>query len=230
MHLQPISNTTPNFQANHLRSVKVLSGALQAKQDVIDIYSINKSDKDVIQKLLNKIDMKDRRDGFAVKEKNTVNNAIRLVLNRALGLSNDKDGGVYLAIKNNKKVAGVLDYTMSEAPLLKNLVAWRGSNQEAVRANLFSEFLKNVNDANQKVEWHDRVDVFAYAEPESKGNKWLKESGFRAPAQEKIVRERLELDANLIPSSIHEKDTISPDIRIVPDIKKENVELKDLQI
>lgn len=230
MHLQPINNTTPNFGASYLRSARIAGGRLKSHENVIDIYSINKDDRDLIEKLMMKIDLKERQDSMAVKEKNTVNSTIRYVLNKALHLDKKSKDGVFIAVKDGKQVTGLLDYTNGESPLLKNLISWHGKDRETSRINLFTEFLRTVDRSNQERGWHEMVDVAAYAEPKTKGNKWLKESGFHAPAQPKSPRERLKMDAALIPGSIREKEALAHEMKIKNDVKIQNVELKDLNI
>lgn len=83
MQIQSIKNT-PNFQANYLRTAQqtVKYGCI-SKQTPIDIYSIDSRDKDLIEKLLVKIDLREnRKDASAVKEKNSLNDTIRFVLNK----------------------------------------------------------------------------------------------------------------------------------------------------
>ena len=230
MHLQPINNTTPNFGASYLRSARIAGSKFKSHENVIDIYSINKDDKDLIEKLLMKIDLKERKDSTAVKEKNNINNTIRYVLNKALHLDKKSKDGVYIAVKDGKQVTGLLDYTNGESPMLKNLISWYGKDRETSRVNLFTEFLKSIDKKNQELDWHERFDVAAYAEPKTKGNKWLKASGFHAPAQPKSPRERLQLDANLIPGSIREKEASAYEMKIKSDEKAQNIKLHDLDI
>ena len=229
MHLQPINTAEPNFKANYLRSVKIINGKINPQKNVVDIYSINKEDKNLIEKLLIKIDLKDRKDSLAIKEKPTVNNTIRHILEKALKLGSKSKDRVYMAVKDGKHVAGFLDYTDGETPLLRNLVAWYGKDKEASRINLLTEFLHNIDKANQSRQWSERADITALVAPESKGNRWLKDGGFHAPAQPKSDKERLQLDANLIPSSIRQLETGSTDMRITTDLEQ-NVNLNDLDL
>ncbi len=230
MHLQPISATMPAFEANYLRRANITNGMSKVKNDFIDVYSINKDDKDLIQKLLCKVDLQERRDSMAVKEKNNINSTIRYLLNKALNISDDSKGGVYIAVKNNKQVTGMLDYTDSGVPLLKNLIAWHGKDKEITRVNLFNELLQRTNRANAMLPVEEQVELVTYAEPKTKGAKWLKDKGFYAPSQTMYSRERLKMDANTIPEKINENQVSDLKMEVTSHLDRPNVQLKDLQI
>ena len=74
MQIQSVNNA-PNFQANYLRTAeKSVKYGLYSAPSKIDIYSIDSRDKDLIEKLLVKTDLKmTRKDAAAVKEKNSIN-------------------------------------------------------------------------------------------------------------------------------------------------------------
>ena len=183
MQIQSVKNT-PSFQANRLRTAMKLTENTGKYQSAIDIYSINSSDSALIDKLLLKLDLKERTDSFAIKEKPNVNETIRNILTKAKMLKEDSSDGVYLAVQNGKRVTGFLDYTNSGIPLLKNLVVWKGKEQDNTRLNLFTEFLKGVGITSSE-------SITSYSEEKSRGNKWLQTQGFEIPQQYKFARQRL---------------------------------------
>lgn len=195
MQIQSINTNTPNFQANRLRTAVRLAKTANRPNTSIDIYSINSSDSELINKLLMKIDLKNRTDLFAVKEKNNVNDTIRNVLTKALNLTEKSSDGVYIAVKNGKHVTGLLDFTDSGIPLLKNLVVWRGNKKNDTRMNLFMQFLKGVGKKS-------KTNVVAYAEDKTKGGKWLLEQGFTIPPQNRFARQRFVMPKNEIKSNL----------------------------
>ena len=223
MQIQAINTNTPNFQANRLRTASKLITDQKQPKSVIDIYSINKSDSDLINKLLMKIDLKDRSDLLAVKEKNNVNDAIRNILTKALNLTEKSSDGVYMAVSNNKYVTGLLDYTNGGIPLMKNLVVWRNANKGAARMNLFAQFLHDSQKAG-------KTDVVAYAEPKSKGGKWLLEHGFGIPDQNNFPRHRFVISKNDLKNNIKSTEkTIETNSNMQAAEKSENnIELNNL--
>lgn len=218
MQIQPVNNS-PDFQANHLRTAQILNK--KNKINLIDIYSINKSDKNLIDNLLLKINTKKRLDNYGVREKNNVNDTVSYLLRKASMLDAEAKDGVYIAVKNGKQVTGILDYTDGGIPLLKNLTVWSGGNKEASRKNLFTEFLRHVERRNNSSA--EPSDIFVYAEPKSKGNKWLKESGFMpAEKNRNVIRERLKMDALVIGQNARKLEF---DVEFVTDMKNKQVEL-----
>ena len=183
MQIQSINTNTPNFQANRLRTAVRLAKAANQPNTSIDIYSINSSDSEFINKLLMKIDLKNRKDSHGLKEKENVNDTIRNVMNKALKLNENSSDGVYIAVKNGKHITGLLDYTNGGIPLLKNLVVWRGNKENDSRMNLFMQFLKNIGKKS-------KTDVVTYAETGTKGSEWLLEQGFTIPNQNLFTRQR----------------------------------------
>lgn len=89
------------------------------KVNSIDIYSINKSDKSLIDNLLLKLDAKKRSDANGVREKNNVNDTVSYVLRKASMLDGKAKDGVYIAVKNGKQVTGILDFTDGGTHCLK---------------------------------------------------------------------------------------------------------------
>lgn len=183
MQIQSVNNT-PAFQANQLRTVYKFAKNTGKHQTSIDIYSINKSDSELIDKLLLKVDLKNRADGLAIREKQNVNDAIRNILTKAKMLNENSTDGVYMAVQNSDRVIGFLDYTNGGMPLLKNLVALRGKEQNNTRLNLFTEFL-------QRVGIKSKENIANYSEEKSKGNRWLQAQGFEVPQQIRYARQRL---------------------------------------
>lgn len=232
MQIQSVNNA-PNFQANHLRTAKMITGAVKPKETTIDIYSINKADSDVINKLLLKIDLKDRKDAKAVKEKNNVNDTIRYVLTKALNLKEDSKDGVYIAVKDGKHVTGVLDYTNGGMPLMKNLMSWNGNKNDASRLNLFTEFLRGVARSNKNRNVFNAADIAVYAEPKTKGHKWLLNNGFEVPEQMKAARQRLVMQDDVISTIAKVDETLleaNTGMKINKNMKHKQVELKNLNI
>lgn len=232
MQVQSVNNT-PNFQANHLRTAKMIAGSVKPKETTIDIYSINKADSDIINKLLMKIDLIDRKDAKAVKEKNNINDTIRYVLTKALNLKEDSKDGVYIAVKDGKHVTGVLDFTNCGMPLLKNLMSWSGNKNDASRINLFTEFLRGVARSNKNRNIFNAVDIAAYAEPKTKGHKWLLNNGFEVPEQMKAARQRLVMQDDVISSIAKVDETLleaNTGMKINKNMKHKQVELKNLNI
>lgn len=232
MQIQSVNNT-PNFQANHLRTAKMAVGAVKPRETTIDIYSINKADSDIINKLLMKIDLKDRKDAKAVKEKNNINDTIRYVLTKALNLKENSKDGVYIAVKDGKHVTGVLDFTNGGMPLMKNLMSWSGNKNDASRMNLFTEFLRGVARSNKNRNAFNAVDIAVYAEPKTKGHKWLLDNGFEVPEQMKIVRQRLVMHDDVISTVAKVKETLleaNTGMKINKNMKHKQVELKNLNI
>lgn len=232
MQIQSVNNT-PNFQANHLRTAKMITGAVKPKETTIDIYSINKADSDIINKLLMKIDLKNRLDAKAVKEKNNVNDTLRYVLNKALNLKEDSKDGVYIAVKDGKHVTGVLDFTNGGMPLMKNLISWSGNKNDISRMNLFTEFLRGVARSNKNRNVFNAVDITAYAEPKTKGHKWLIGNGFEVPEQMKAARQRLVMHDDVISTTAKGNDYLleaNTGMKINKNMKHEQVELKNLNI
>lgn len=224
MHLQPVNSNTTAFGANHLRSIKIASDALNSRATKIDIYSIDKKDSDLIGKLLLKTDLKSRSDEKALQEKSTLDNTLRYVLNKALHLENNQNSGVLISVKNNKYVTGLLDYTNSGMPLIKDLMAWNKRDREVTRSNLLVGFLNNVAKNSEK------SDVVAYAEPKSKGNKWLKEVGFSAPEGPKYARERVKLDADKVAEVAAEQEKSIQNLHVLDTNANEDVKLVNLII
>lgn len=232
MQILPVNNNAPNFEANRLRTAEMISERISHNKKVliadnITIYSINKSDKGLIDNLLSKLGAKNRSDANAVKEKNTVNDTISYVLNKALHLDEKVKDGVYIAVKNDKQITGILDFTDGGIPLLKNLVVWGGGNKEASRVNLFTQFLRSVERRNKKA--LEQADIFVYAEPKTKGNKWLKESGFISTEKDnKVIRERLKMDASVISDNARNREfdvEFITNMHINKNMKHEKVEL-----
>ena len=234
MQIQAVNNA-PNFQANYLRTAQqaVKYGSHPASSK-IDIYSIDSRDKDLIEKLLVKTDLKpNRKDAAAVKEKNNINDTIRYILNKALHLDEKSNDGVYIAVKNNKHLTGLLDFTNGSSPVLKNLISWRGNKDEATRSNLFEEFLRYIEKANNNRNWYSKVDITAYSEPKTKGTRWLKENGFVLPEGSKAsVRERLVMEDDVIASSRQkvEERLEAAGLKVNKNLKHSQVELKNLDL
>lgn len=232
MQIQSV-NSAPNFQANHLRTAVKLSQKTGKPSSTIDIYSINNSDNDLINKLLMKIDLRERTDLRAVKEKKNVNDTIRYVLNKALHLSEKSKDGVYIAVKDGKQVTGFLDYSDGGIPMIKNLTSWRGNQHDMTRTNLFTTFLRSVAKGNQSRNDFEKVSIMAYAEPKSKGYKWLLNNGFLAPTQMKAVRQRVELEPDFImPNVKHAEELLETNdgFKISKNMRHETVELKNLDL
>lgn len=225
MQIQSVNNT-PAFQANHLRTaVKLAQNAGQHKA-AIDIYSINKSDSEFINKLLLKLDLKDRADGTAVKEKRNINDTIRSVLTKALHLDEKSNDGVYMAVENGKRISGFLDYTNGGMPLIKSLVSWRGKEKNNVRMNLFSEFLHKVGIPSGE-------DIAVYAEPKSKGHKWLLEQGFTIPAQPAFTRQRLVMPQEAVIANTAKSDRLLEDnagMKITQNSERTQIELTNFEL
>ena len=118
MQIQTVNNS-PNFQANHLRTAKMVNKKI--KVNSIDIYSINKSDKSIIDNLLLKLDAKKRSDANGVREKNNVNDTVSYVLRKASMLDGKAKDGVYIAVKNGRKVTAFTNDEEAEAKM-NNLV------------------------------------------------------------------------------------------------------------
>lgn len=234
MQIQAVNNV-PNFQANYLRTAQqaVKYGSHPASSK-IDIYSIDSRDKDLIEKLLVKIDLREnRKDVSAVKEKNNINDTIRYVLNKALHLDENSRDGVFIAVKDNKQLTGLLDFSNGVSPMLKNLISWRGNKDDVTRANLMAEFLKHVEKANNKRKWYDKVDITAYSEPKTKGTRWLKENGFVLPEGSKAsARERLVMEDDVIASSRQkvEERLEAAGLKVNKNLKHSQVELKNLDL
>ena len=224
MQIQSVKNT-PSFQANRLRTAFKLAENAGKYQSAIDIYSINSSDSGLIDKLLLKLDLKERTDSFAIKEKPNVNETIRNILTKAKMLKEDSSDGVYLAVQNGKRVTGFLDYTNSGMPLLKNLVAWRGKNQSNTRLNLFTEFLQRVGIKSQE-------SITSYSEEKSKGNKWLRDLGFGIPPQSRYARQRLLMPQNTVSENAAkcEKMLENDDLKITQYSKPQMIELTNLDL
>lgn len=234
MQIQSINNT-PNFQANYLRTAQqTVKYGLHSKQTPIDIYSIDSRDKDLIEKLLVKIDLREnRKDASAVKEKNSLNDTIRFVLNKALHLDEKSRDGVFIAVKDNKQLTGLLDFSNGDLPMLKNLISWRGNKDDVTRSNLMAEFLKHVEKANNNRKWYDKVNITVYSEPKSKGNKWLKQNGFGLPDGSKpAIRERLVMECDVIYSSRKnlEQKLENAGVDIKKNLKHSQVELQHLDL
>ena len=221
-------NTNTHPMQNGVSYSKTLENEYEDILNIGKIFDV----QDRAEAIVN--DMKDtitkvEKETKGIKEKPTVNNTIRHILEKALKLGSKSKDRVYMAVKDGKHVAGFLDYTDGETPVLRNLVAWYGKDKEASRINLLTEFLHNIDKANQSRQWSERADITALVAPESKGNRWLKDGGFHAPAQPKSDKERLQLDANLIPSSIRQLETGSTNMRITTDLEQ-NVNLNDLDL
>lgn len=224
MQIQTVNNS-PNFQANHLRTAKMVNKKI--KVNSIDIYSINKSDKSLIDNLLLKLDAKKRSDANGVREKNNVNDTVSYVLRKASMLEGKAKDGVYIAVKNGKQVTGILDFTDGGIPLLKNLTVWGKGNKEASRENLFTEFLRYVERKNNSSA--EPSDIFVYAEPRSKGNKWLKESGFMSTEKNRnVIRERLRMDSSVIGQNARNREF---DVEFVTGMKiNKNMKHKQVEL
>ena len=234
MQIQSINNT-PNFQANYLRTAQqTVKYGLHSKQTPVDIYSIDSRDKDLIEKLLVKIDLREnRKDASAVKEKNSINDTIRFVLNKALHLDEKSRDGVFIAVNNNKHLSGLLDFTNASSPVLKNLISWRRNKDDVTRSNLFAEFLRYVEKANNNRKWYDKVDISVYSEPKTKGTRWLKENGFVLPEKSKdSVRERLVMEDEVIASARQkvENKLEAAGLNVNKNLKHSQVELKNLDL
>ncbi len=201
MQIQPINNA-PNFQANHLRTAKkIVKSGNRNVTTKIDIYSINKSDNDLIKKLLQKVDIQERSDSKAIKEKGSINDSIRSALNKALNLDEKSNDGVLIAVKNNKRITGILDYTDGGTPMINNLAAWRSDRDGMTRVNLFAQFMRIIAKENLKHNDFEKVDVAALADPATKGHKWLRENGFRAIPPSSSSKERMVVRNDFILSS-----------------------------
>lgn len=224
MQIQTVNNS-PNFQANHLRTAKMVNKKI--KVNSIDIYSISKSDKSLIDNLLLKLDAKKRSDANGVREKNNVNDTVSYVLRKASMLDGKAKDGVYIAVKNGKQVTGILDFTDGGIPLLKNLTVWGNGNKEASRVNLFTEFLRYVERRNNSSAVPS--DIFVYTEPGSKGNKWLKESGFMSAEKNRnVIRERLRMDASVIGQNARNREF---DVEFVTGMKiNKNMKHKQVEL
>lgn len=133
--------------------------------------------------------------------------------------------GVYMAVENGKHVAGFLDYTNSGIPLLKNLVSWRGKETNNVRMNLFTQFLESVGIKSNE-------DVVSYAEPNIKGNKWLREQGFGVPKQSVYLRQRLVMPQNTVSENAVklENDLEKTGLKVTQYSKPRTVELTNLEL
>lgn len=232
MQIQPVNNNAQNFEANRLRTADMISKRIYNNKKILSpynvtIYSINKSDKSLIESLLLKLEAKNRSDANAVKEKNTVNDTIRYVLKKASMLDDKSKDGVYIAVENDKQITGILDFTDSGLPLLKNLVVWGSGNKEVGRVNLFTQFLRSVERKNKKA--LEQADIFVYAEPKTKGNKWLKKSGFISTEKDnKVIRERLKMDASAISENARNREfdiEIMTNVFIDDNMKHKKVEL-----
>ncbi len=225
MQIQAINTNTPNFQANRIRTAVRFVKANNRPDTSIDIYSINSSDRDLINKLLMKVDLKNRTDSFGLKEKENVNDTIRNVLNKALKLNEKSSDGVYMAVKNGKHVTGFLDFTNGGIPLLKNLVVWRGNKENDIRMNLFMQFLKGVGQKEQ-------TGVTAYAETGTKGGKWLLEQGFTLPPQNRFARQRFVMPQDELKSNLDkfEKHIENDPETTVSDKIQKDVQLTNLDL
>lgn len=234
MQIQSVNNT-PNFQANYLRTAKqTVKSGLYTKQTPIDIYSIDSRDRDLIEKLLVKVDLvRDRRDEIVLNGKKRINETIRYVLNKALHLDEKSQDGVFIAVQNNKYLCGLLDFSNGSSPELKNLTSWRGNKNDITRSNLLAEFLQCVEKANNNRKWYDKVNITAYSKPESNGNKWLKQNGFGfSDGSESAIRERLVMKSDVISSSRKslEQKLENAGVDINKNLKPSQVELKKLNL
>lgn len=219
MRIQQTDNAL-NFQANHLRTVKFMTGTFNSKENIIDIYSINKTDKDLINKLFLKLDHGERKDPRAITEKPSINSTIRYLLTKALMKEEKSKYGVYIAVENNKKINGILDFTNSEIPLLKNLTVW-GGNKEKSRMLLFKEFMTEMAKNNKMKPKEECMDIFVYSESSVSGNKWLRDLGFQPADNNKYPRERLFITDDHIQAYAHNGKVLA---------KPEKVELNNLEI
>ena len=192
-------NNTPNFQANRLMTIKTASKNVKSKMfDQVDIYSIDKRDSNVINNLLMKLDLVEvRKDTYALREKSTVNNTIRHILNKALNLDETSKDGVVIAVKNNKNVIGLSDYINNSNPIIKNLTSWRGNVDNTTRKNLLASTIKKIiHDSSDLSKIND---ISVYTNSKNKNHKWLVEQGFVASKtkQQDTTQYKLDLSNNI---------------------------------
>ena len=100
----------PNFQARYL-SRSVSTAAKNRAESVIDIYSLNKNDKNFIERILNLLKgHKLPEDKLAISGRDQ-KASVKEALNKALKYDGDSDNKVLIAIEDNKNIVGIADYS-----------------------------------------------------------------------------------------------------------------------
>lgn len=100
--LTKINNTNPNFQGLKIQTLK-------APLRQIDIYSINKSDKEFIDKMLNIVKGHELPKDKFILGGDTSREVYDAALKRAKNLNDYEFDKVLIAVENNKKITGLIN-------------------------------------------------------------------------------------------------------------------------
>ena len=100
--LTKINNTNPNFQGLKIQTLK-------APLRQIDIYSINKSDKEFIDKMLNIVKGHELPKDKFVLGGDSSREVYDAALKRAKKLNDYEFDKVLIAVENNKKITGLIN-------------------------------------------------------------------------------------------------------------------------
>ena len=225
------NNNYINFGANHIRTIRKIAGSNKVN-NIANIYSIDKTDKAFLERFISNLDNEQRFDKAAIKEKATVNETLKMVLEKALHLDKKSKDSVYIAVNNKNQVCGSLDFTNSGIPVLKNVMVWGKENKSAIRGGLLTEFLRHVNKINNSS--LGATDIYSYCEPKIPGNKVLKSLGFKTVISKyNFIRERLRMASGNIRQNIKmSEESLEKrlNIKFSKNQKHESVQLDKLDI
>ena len=133
----------PNFQARYL-SRSISTAAKNRAEAVIDIYSLNKNDKNFIERVLNLLKGHNLpEDKLAISGRDQ-KASVKEALNKALKYDGDSDDKVLIAIEDNKNIVGIADYSDYGDICLNTLYMFKNSIQNIGRKSLLLQMLKHV--------------------------------------------------------------------------------------
>ena len=133
----------PNFQARYL-SRSISTAAKNRAEAVIDIYSLNKNDKNFIERVLNLLKGRNLpEDKLAISGRDQ-KASVKEALNKALKYDGDSDNKVLIAIEDNKNIVGIADYSDYGDICLNTLYMFKNGIQNIGRKSLLLQMLKYV--------------------------------------------------------------------------------------
>ena len=143
-----------NYNYKHLNQkrnyidfkAKFLSYANINSKEKIELYSLNKTDLNFLNKFFSVLkNTKLNEDNLAIKNTNLNANIIDSLKKTITESQNIKENGIILAIKNSRNIIGIAEYIKKADININLLHLFRNDLQNVVRKSLILQILKNIS-------------------------------------------------------------------------------------